>query len=454
MKKIILTVIILHACNLNALPSAEVSGNENQNPVLAGYTSLTVDKMRKVIEHFGLLYLNDYASADRSADVTFKVSLFIAENSYNALIEISGTDASLKMIHKKYRIRTRYIENIPLLAAREIIRLHENIPVIITAEKSDTDGYFSVSIGSATPGYADYLNTEKSIRILSSYPYRSLISADDNFKTGTYSVRNSIRTATYINEINTEIRKNIYENHRLNKKLDEKYSEHKFIEGLIITNPLGNVIAPGVGSYLSMKNLGIQKPDYSYLNICGTFSAAILQIFYVPYKNNFRFDYNFNDKSEYSEDYRYLQIYFLAALPFTFSASYLDHLALNCRSGNLLPPFFMQQDTAAASLSFFIPGGGYYLKGYRSAGLLMYSTQFAYGAYYFSNFSETSLNPAYIYGFIALRLIDIAGAYFINDNFGFYKDQINQSDTVQLYVNIDNQQRNNLQYFAGLTLNF
>ncbi len=454
MKKTIYILIILAACNIHALSTVKITGLDNQNPVLAGYTDISIQKIQNAVQQLGILQVKTEFSENEKPDIFMNISLYISDNNYNATAEIKSTDLNLAAANKKIHVKSVLLENISLLIAREIVKLHDSLPLIIGLTETDTEDYYIAAAGTSTPEYDTYIASSFSSEIKSTTPFSTLIYSAKKLSLKPAVIKHNAHVRELLADINSQIEHNIYKNYRMNRTAPEIYTEHKFIEGLLFTNPLGNVLAPGIGSYFSMKNLGIENPDYSYINICGTFAATFFQVLYVPYKNNFKFDYETSDKSSYSKEYRYFQTYLLSAIPFTFSVSYLDFLALNCQSGKMLPPFFIQRNEAAASLSFFIPGGGYFYKGRRALGLLFYSMEFSYGAYYFSHYNETSKDARYLYGFLALRLIDVAGAYFINSNYSFFNNQINEKTTVKLYLSMDFNGPSSNSYYTGLSLNF
>jgi hypothetical protein len=85
-----------------------------------------------------------------------------------------------------------------------------------------------------------------------------------------------------------------------------------------------------------------------------------------------------------------------------------------------LPSFFEDKDIAAASFSVFLPGGGFFYKGCRTAGWSFYFTEMFLASYGIYNYNSRN-DSLYIFAALGgIKIIDIIGAYFISPSYDFF----------------------------------
>jgi hypothetical protein len=130
--------------------------------------------------------------------------------------------------------------------------------------------------------------------------------------------------------------------------------------------------------------------------------------------------------SDKTSEMQRLHIFLWASLPLTYSASFYNQLAWQYHSKDLLPPLFIDSDNTAAVISLFVPGGGLFYKGQRGAGFAFYAAEMSllgYGIYT----GESEKRRAAFIGLAAVKVIDIAAAYFVPPGYRVFRDEISGS---------------------------
>jgi hypothetical protein len=232
--------------------------------------------------------------------------------------------------------------------------------------------------------------------------------------------------------------------------------EKQFTLGMCIVNPGANACLPGYGSYLSTSYMGFKNTAPSVGGI--VFSTLLFVTHFILPEAMTKLKVNFvpgimdSDKTVAINN---LQIFCWATLPLTASVAFLDQLAYQFKMNSALPPFFMNRNETALTLSLFIPGGGLFYKGHRLPGWSFYlSEMFLAGFCVYTKDDKKKV----LYGGIALggvKLIELITAYFCPPAFEFFKyEQEGRINQASLSMKIDPTETGDLVYKLGMTYNY
>ena len=207
------------------------------------------------------------------------------------------------------------------------------------------------------------------------------------------------------------------------------YAEKRFIQTVAIINPGANICLPGYGSFLSTGSLGFRSAKPNWSGVWLSVSMVAGQFLIVPVKTGFKNSY-FPWEGNLTSRNKRMLFFNWYSLPLTFTASYLDQLSYQLKRNRKLPPFFGTPDSAAATLSFFFPGGGHFYKGKNIWGWSYHISEMALGEF-ISYEGIDSLNGK-IAGFamLGVKIIDIVHAYFTKSTYRYYEDELLPAENI------------------------
>jgi len=359
---------------------------------------------------------------------------------------------------KSIIVRSMVPLNIPLKLAREIALLHKNLAVEADVIE-ETNGLHLLAAGQwqgLSPG--KYRTVEgEAIIIRTCGRYQSIALLPQALKGAKHvTIEKFPSIGALTDEIESGIKYNTGYKYGLagvSRGLDP---EKRFVDALFIINPGANLLLPGYGAYLATSYLGFPNTEPSIPGIIVSTLLVITHFTLPEFMTKFKINFfpGVMDKDK-TADLNNLQIFCWATLPLTVSAAFLDQVASQCATANILPPFFMTKDEAALALSAVIPGGGMFYKGHRLPGWGIYlSEMFLAGFCVYIKDDRKKLT----YGCIALgavKLIDLAAAYFSKPSYGFYNlEKEGRMQSASVSLNIQGSETGELIYLMGLSLRF
>jgi hypothetical protein len=361
-----------------------------------------------------------------NADIYVLISINQSVKTTFAEIKIIPINPSYRPVQRYIRLKSRIMRNIPMKISREIAYIHQGLPVSAEITKSIGGRTYSINAGSWSG-----LSSDKKIKtvegegmdLIHNGAYESIVTihgpekkSGDKISIGIYP-----DSKTIINEIEERITDNTENLYGISLQIKGGDPRKKYIQGLCIINPGGNLCLPGYGAFLSTGYLGFEnaKPDIPGIALS---ASNILLHMTIPqmmtgFKSNFFPWIKDRDKSVNNQN---LQIFLWASLPLTFSAAYLDQLAVQFSTAERLPPFFKDRDCMAAALSVFIPGGGMFYKGYRMAGWSYYFAGMGLAGYGIYNIDNGKSGR---YALIALGIVkcaELISVFLIEPSYRFF----------------------------------
>jgi hypothetical protein len=371
-----------------------------------------------------------------TSDNSFDRERFIRDKNLSMFVSVSIVPRSgkylgiLEILPAGGRVKTLYFEStivsvVMLGMEREIISLHAKTPIRCAVMKKLADGKYLLDEGDAAglvPGKTCEGSDGERVSVLQTARNSSLVRSSVPLE-GTVVLKEYPDTGEFLNENDRLAEKEIMLRYSSESTVLSGASlEKRFVESVLIINPLSNIILPGFGASLSTSYMGFSAPRYSYAGIGMTLAFESYQLLYTPketgWKGNFFPWVNDSDKS--ARQLRY-QRYLWGTIPLTWTVAYMDQLSAQYTGFNVLPPFFDRRDSAACSLSLIIPGGGLFYKGYRSAGWSVYTAEFASMGYYVRNRGERKARYG-LYACGGVKLAELALAYFLPPSYMSYTD--------------------------------
>jgi len=358
-------------------------------------------------------------------------------------------------------IRTRIQSIIPNLVIRELIDLHKKSFLEVLIKKINTDGTVIIDAGEYSHmqnGISINVNGLGSMKILSAGRFESVASCDfkvneglqlyvvPSFNIGKYSQNNE-------NEIHMGLVKTFGAEYTIQKGVPDP--EKRFVEGTLIVSMGGSLILPAYGAFLSTYYMGFKNPEPAYGGLMLSASLEFGALLYTPFttdRASWRSYLPMRSSRKSHRDLR-LQKYLWSTIPFTFAITYCDQLSYQYETMKVLPPLFDHPDRTASILSLFIPGGGFFYKGYRTAGWGAYCSELALGGYAVSELgSKKSRNALVALGIV--KIIEIFSSAMISSSYDFYNQEVEKSANSTFAFNIVPDNKGNIDYSIGYTIPF
>lgn len=367
------------------------------------------------------------------ADVYVIISVFQSGNIYFGNLKIISLNPEYQRVQKIINMKSKILGNIPLKMARAITGLHSRLPVSAGIIKELGKDLFVIDVGQWHGLKKGTYNSVKhgKIEIIESGREESVarMHVKESEKEDNILIEHYPDVKRIISDFDDRISNNAIQKYNMEaSQIQGDDSRKRLIEGICIINPLGNVCMPGYGAFLSTHYLGFKNGQADIPGV--VFSGALITTHLLLPEILTSFKINFfpwikdSDKSEKMQN---LQLLLWCGLPIVMTASYLDQLAFQFERSEVLPPFFQDRDTMAAVLSFFIPGGGFFYKGYRMAGWSLYISEMilaGYGVYHIDyNRGKYALS---ILGII--KLAEIVEAYLIRPSYRHFQLEIGRRE--------------------------
>jgi len=439
---------------LNALPAAAgtaaVYPAYTGNPVLDHILSSAEYKLNEMFHKSGRYYPADYHSkkaslekaAGENSEIFYKNAARLIHADLAVMLSIDSqrgvfalkmtciafTSAGEKTLFDSL-ITSSIPDNIPLKGVLRFSHFFNDLKLEAEVIRIDDTGGRVIDAGQWNSLEAgEYKTSAGIVNVTELSRYNSLLEGSD-LSEGESIIFDIYPDLTdYFRETERVIKRNIVRKYGTDEVLNSKEGAAKeMVYGTCIINPGANLFLPGYGSFLSVEYMGIEKstPDRTGMIIA---TAIIAGHFMLPgmltgFKTNF---FPWVKDSDKTSEMQRLHIFLWASLPLTYSASFYNQLAWQYHSKDLLPPLFIDSDNTAAVISLFVPGGGLFYKGQRGAGFAFYAAEMSllgYGIYT----GESERRRAAFIGLAAVKVIDIAAAYFVSPGYRVFRDEISGS---------------------------
>jgi hypothetical protein len=399
-----------------------------------------------------------------TSDNNFDRERFIREKNLSLFISISIVPrggkylGSIEVLPAGGRVRTVNFEStivsvVILGMEREIILLHEKKALSCAVLKQVSPGKYLLDEGDSAgllPGI-EYAGTKgECVTIIQTARNTSFAGSDSPLE-GTVILKKFTDTDEYLSKNTDSVEKEIFRKYSSESTILAGIPpEKRFVESVLIINPLSNIILPGYGASLSTSYMGFKNPKYSFPGIGMTLAFEAYQLGYTSWvtdrKGNFFPWVADHDKT--AQQLRY-QRYLWSTLPVTWTVSFCDQLSAQYESSAILPPYFANRDSAAFFLSAVIPGGGLFYKGYRASGWSVYTAEFAAMGFYVRHKGEHKSRYG-LYGAGAVKLGELACAYLLPPSYRAFRDGFGKHESSLRFTLENDEQSGREMYKLGL----
>lgn len=366
-----------------------------------------------------------------NADLYVVISVSRSPRFAYAVMEIRGQGRTYQAVRKSWRMRSRIVRNIPLQLGREVALFHRGISLTAGIIRRYDDGRFLINAGQwhglapgnyTVPrlGTVSILQTGRFISLAKS---AAAPGAADNLDFG---IAPDAEEGAAV--IVSAIERNTISNYGLGTTLlKNENAEHRYVEGLCIINPGGNLCLPGYGAFLATEYLRFQNTRPDAPGIAVSASAFLVHLTLPSAATGFKCNFfPWERDSDKSEAMQRLHIFLWGTIPFNFSVAYMDQLAHLFHTTEHLPPFFEDRNTMAAFMSFIIPGGGMFYKGYRFAGWCYYFSEIGLGGYSVYNWENGNRGKIALGALGVIKLVDILNAALIGPSYSFFTSEMDR----------------------------
>ncbi len=438
----------------HALPRAVLVQMPTNYSSINAVAADSASKIKYVIENQGRIELQylpsvegartgaelQESAAQSGADMIIIVSVYQQGPVSYGELKITALNENLSEYNSGVRVKSEMLQNIPLLLQRELVVMTEKLPVIFSVTER-TKGFSVIDAGSYSGlenGNMYTLQNGNIIEVVSTGRFHSIVKgkcSDTNNRIELYSDSDKLRKS-----IDEQITENIIRKYGAGYAyLKNTNPDRRYFESLFVVNPFGNIVIPGYGAYLSTYYMDFESPKPSYASMGACASLYLFELLYIPSVNGFNVNFFpwIQDPDKSDRDLL-TQQYLWAMIPFTFTACYLDQLAVQYKHSSVLPPG-LENPVSAGLHSLLIPGGGLFYKGYRTWGWAYFGTEFALGMYTAMNWkNDTGKYALYTLG--AVKLGEIIHAVLIKPDYSFYtREKYNEADfRVTLYAAPEN----------------
>jgi hypothetical protein len=399
------------------------------------------------------------AAEQLNADLYVLVTVSAMGNYIIGTLSVNPVSNYYKDMKKNITVRSMVFMNIPLKLAREVALLHRGLPVHAQVLEK-RDGLYLLNAGQWNGLAPGRFRTDRSVSITihNTGRYQSLASLPAPLSKATrFAIMKYPSIRGVLGELDDRIDYNTNYKYSLataagGQNLDP---EKQFTASMCL-NLAANACIPGYGSFLSTTYLGFKKTTPSIPGIVFT-SLLIVTHFILPecmtkFKINFFPGVMDKDKTA---DMNHLQIFLWSTLPLTVSVAFMDQLAHQLTTNNVLPPFFMKKDETALVLSIFIPGGGLFYKGHRLPGWGFHlSEMFLAGFCVYTKNEKKKV----MWGGITLggvKFIELMTAFLCKPAYVFFNlEKEGQVQQASLSMDVHPTETGDLMYRLGLSYNY
>lgn len=394
-------------------------------------------------------------------DLYVVVAVAQAGSMYSGELRVIPLNPAWSSLERRITVRSRIPLNIPLKMQKEATLLHEGLPLKAAIVDVAGTNLFRVDAGQWHGlGRGKYGTVAHGrVEVLQTGRYESVVRIEKGERsTGSQLVFRQtppVRGLVDLNERMTS--ENTIRQYGLDADRPEGGDPRKrFLESMCVINLGGNVCLPVYGSFLSTHYMGFEgsSPDARGLVLSSASLATQLLVpeFLTGFEANFFPWVKDDDKTTEMQN---LQIFLWVTIPFTFTVSYLDQLAVLFEEKEKLPPFFDDRDSMAAVLSLVVPGGGLYYKGYRASGWFFYFSEMTaagYGVYNGTSRIEGRIALLILTG---LKCADMLAAWLVEPSYSFYRFETGWG-SVRPFFSVGELRRGDtgVSYMLGLTAQF
>lgn len=422
---IIFILILLTPSFLASLPVISVKASESQSKIMNSYSEKSAETIRKSIRVLGFFYLESDFDELSNIDIEFEVLVFQKEDIFLGYVSVKCNNAYYEKYFKNIIVKSNNLNDIHLLLAKQIVELHREIPFRSSYNVDNEYIYYEfgkysfmseVCLRNLENSWAELVSITRYETIVKmKEPYNISIEHEEDFR-------------EVSNNIDKELESNYIKKYSFDYSQNTQYNS-LFLNNLFISNPLINLVLPGVGSYLTVKTFNFEEVQLSYFNIGATSFLYYYQLLYFPYKGNFDNSWwPWYGKYEGNKEDKKMHKFLIMTIPLNFTVSYMDHFYQNVRYNKVLPPFYENIDTASMLFSVFIPGGGFFYKGYRGIGWFFWFSEYFAALTYLGSWDYFSKEQA-LYGLSFLKISEIISVFIVNHNYNYNIDDVKLSFT-------------------------
>jgi hypothetical protein len=400
------------------------------------------------------------AAEQLNADLYAMITVTAMGNYIIGNITIIPISDLYKNMKQSITVRSMVMTNIPLKLAREVALLHRDLPVQ-TQVLEKRDGLYLLNAGQWHGLAPGRYRTDRgaSITIHNTSRHQSLASLPESLSTAMkFAIKCYPSISDVIRELDGRIDYNTYYKYSLASTDggQNKDPEKKFTESMCLINLGANACLPGYGSFLSTSYMGFKKTTPSIPGIVITSLLIVTHLVLPECMTKFKINFfpGVMDKDK-TVDMNHLQIFLWSTIPLTVSVAFMDQLAYQLTTNNVLPPFFINRNETALVLSIFIPGGGMFYKGYRLPGWGFHLSEMFLAGFcvYTKNEKKKVIWSGITLG--AVKFIELMTAYFCRPAYSYFNlEKEGQIRQASLSMDISPTETGDLVYKLGLSFNY
>ncbi len=343
---------------------------------------------------------------------------------------VRALNPAYSRLEKTVRLRSRIPRNLPLKLAREVALAHRGVELNAVVRARYPDGLILIDAG-RWHGLSEgtWRTSAGRIGIVSAGNYESLARAEAGAAEGTrITFPVTVRAEKAARDIEALLARNAIAAYGIGPTLMHNGDdEARFIEGLCLINPGGNVCLPGYGAYLSTAYLGFEGTPADITGVSISAADFVFHLALPPLMTGFRGNFfPWVSDTDKSENVRRLQIFLWGTIPFNFTVAYLDQLAYMFHRTEHLPSFFAYHDVMAGLLSAAVPGGGLFYKGYRFGGWAYYFSEIGLAGYAVYNWESGRKGKYALAALGGIKLIEVLNAVLIRPSYRFYNLEVDR----------------------------
>ncbi len=274
------------------------------------------------------------------------------------------------------------------------------------------------------------------VKILSTTRFSSRAVMEEGSASKTITFPITAETSYIKNRLEDELLSNDVAKLGIDSELEKRGNPvRESIMGTCLINMGANACMPIYGSFLATEYFGFKN---SKPHLPGLFIGAgllVAQLGAVPiHCESIDVFFPWGTHSKRSHRERNMQIGLWATIPLLYTASYLHQLSWQLETRGMLPPVFMNHNVAASLLSFFVPGGGLFYKGYRYGGWLLYSGEVGLLSYSLVKGGGHAKRGYILLGVV--KTLDIWAAAILRPSYGVYKREYGRT-SFDIYMSPD-----------------
>ena len=364
------------------------------------------------------------------------MQVFLVGPVYTCNLTFKPLEAMSTFKEETITIHSTIPKNIPLKAAKEILKRHSDFLLVTIKQKINTNTYIIDAGQWHGLQQGRYTLTDGAECVVVSVKrYSALVTIHADYNEGQQITLNAgNKFPMIIKRIDAQIHENINQEYSGKKLLKGDSDGKRAIEATCVVNPLGNIVLPGYGAFLSTHYLGFSHSEPDWPGIYVALGAVATQLMLVPSLGNL--DVNFFpwvNGNKTNAQYR-LGIYLWATLPVTYTVAFFNQLSYAYQKQKVLPPFFLHDDVTAFVASAIVPGGGLFYKGHRLWGHTYWLTECSLGGLLTYYWEDGGKRAVFAGAFIGIKLIELIHAVIASPVYSMYTYELSNNENVHVDV--------------------